>query len=161
MERVVQKRVTSLRDDEREPRVTWLALVVALVLMGGTAGVSPTQAVWADTPVVSGNALSTATLLPPSAPSASAACDGPGRAKITVAWSQAAMSDGYDLYRSIVNGGPYSKVAHVAGGSTTSTVDRSLNTSTTYYYVLQATRNNWVSANSAQTQATTPGLCLA
>lgn len=160
MERVVQKRIVEPAA-RHEPRVALLVLVIALVLMGGAARTGSTQAVWTDTPAVNGNALSTATLLAPTSPSAAASCDGWGKAKVTLTWTAAARADGYDVYRSSTTGGPYTKIAHVDGGSSTSTMDRSLSLSTTYYYVLQTTRNNWVSANSTQVQATTPGICLA
>ena len=92
MERVVQKRLVEPGADDREPRAAWLVLVIALVLMGGTARTGLTQAVWTDAPGVNGNALSTATLLPPASPSAAASCDGWSKAKVTLAWTSAARA---------------------------------------------------------------------
>lgn len=138
------------------------AVVVALLaVMVGLAGRGVTEGVWADAPGVGANALSTAELLAPTGPSATASCDGVGRAKVVLGWTVAARADGYDVLRSTTNGGPYTNVQHVTGGSSVSASDRSLSTGTTYYYVLRTTRNNWTSANSSQVQATTPGLCLA
>ncbi len=122
--------------------------------------VGSTLAVWTDSAPVASNSFSSATLQPPAGLTATASCNGLLSAKITLSWTVASLADGYDVYRSTTNGGPYSLVTHVTGGSTATYTNTGLSTNTTYYYVLQSTRNSWTSANSAQAQATTPLLCL-
>ena len=131
-----------------------------LALLG--ANVATTAAVFTDAPGVGSNALSTATLQPPTGLSATAGCQN-FAPKITLNWTAASstFADGYDVYRSTTNGGPYTLRAHVTGRTTTTYTDTSgLSLNTTYYYVLQSTANNWTSANSAQASAKTALICL-
>lgn len=110
---------------------------------------------------VTSNSFSTATLEAPTGLSASASCDGVSTAKITLSWTttSSAFADGYDIYRSSADGGPFTKIDHVTGRTITTQTDLRLATSTSYYYVLQSTVINWTSTNSNQAQATTPATC--
>ncbi|MEX2554053.1 MAG: hypothetical protein WEB06_00280 [Actinomycetota bacterium] len=141
-------------------RVAFAGLVALLALLG--ANVATTAALFTDAPGVGSNALSTATLQPPTGLTATAGCQllAP---KITLNWTAttSVYADGYDVYRSTTNGGPYTLRAHVTGRTTVTYTDSSgLNTNTTYYYVLQSTANSWTSANSGQASAKTPLICL-
>jgi hypothetical protein len=49
----------------------------------------------------------------------------------------------------------------VSGRNTTTFTDSTVSFSTTYYYVVQSTKNNWRSVNSTQVSITTPSsLCI-
>ena len=123
---------------------------------------STSSALFIDAPGVGSNAFSTATLQPPSGPSATAGCQFLAP-RITLNWTatSSTFADGYDVYRGTTNGGPYSAIAHVSGRTTTSHVDSSgLSLNTTYYYVLRSTAYGWTSADSAQASAKTPLICL-
>lgn len=136
------------------------ALIALLSFFAGRATTS--SALFTDSPGVGSNAFSTAALQPPTGLSATAGCQllAP---KITLTWTAttSTFADGYDVYRSTTNGGPYTQIAHVSGRTTTSYVDAgSLSTNTTYYYVLRATAHGWSSANSGQASAKTPLICV-
>lgn len=108
--------------------------------------------------------MSTGTLAAPSSPAASTVnCVVLGSTKVKLTWTatSSTWADGYQIFRATVNGGPYSSVGTVSGQSTTTFTDSSVSFSTTYYYVIQATKNNWRSANSTQVTFTTPTtLCV-
>lgn len=110
---------------------------------------------------VPSNGISTATLQPPTSLSATASCDGTDSAKIELSWtaSTSSFADGYDVYRSSVDGGPYTKIDHVTGGTTAGYTNASLSTNSTYFYVVQSTAQSWTSIDSNQAQATTPASC--
>jgi hypothetical protein len=76
---------------------------------------------------------------------------------VNVTWVQSASSfaSGYDILRSTTNGSGYALVGTVAGRATTSFVDTTVTFSTTYYYVVRASRNAWRSVNSNQASVTT------
>ncbi|MGH2727903.1 MAG: hypothetical protein ACRDKS_13105 [Actinomycetota bacterium] len=137
---------------------TRASVTLASLLVVVSAGAA--FAFFTDSAPVGGNSFATATLQPPTGLAATASCQGLFTAKIVLSWTSASLADGYDVYRSTTNGGPYSNIAHVTGGSTTTYTNTNLNTGTTYYYVLRSTRNSWTSVNSSQAQATTPVLCL-
>lgn len=138
----------------------WIPAALLTVGLIASGSVTTTIAAWTDSANVAGNTFSTATLQPPTGLNAVASCQGLGTARITLTWTAAALADGYDIYQSTTSGGPYSFIAHVTGGSSTSYTNNGLQTNRTYYFVLKSTRNAWVSANSAQAQVTTPLLCL-
>lgn len=138
-------------------RAAIVAVLIAAVSWGASkAGV--TLAVWTDQQATGGNSFSTATLAAPTGLGAVGACNGWNTAKVTVSWTAASLADGYDVYRSTTNGGPYgSSIGHTTN---TTYVDTGRAVGTTYYYVIRSTRNNWTSVNSSQVSATTPGVCL-
>jgi hypothetical protein len=143
-----------------QKRVIAGALIALLSFFAGQASTS--SALFTDAPGVGSNAFSTATLQPPTGLSAAAGCQFLAP-RITLTWTatSSTFADGYDVYRSTTSGGPYSSIAHVTGRTTASYVDASgLSLNTTYYYVLRSTAHSWSSANSTQTSAKTPLICL-
>jgi len=137
--------------------------VVALLALAALAAVAvPSLAVLAGSDAIDANTFTTATLDAASGLGASASCNGLGTAKVSLSWTAtpSGFADGYDVMRSLVNGGPYSEVAHVDGRTTTTYVNTGLLTNTTYYYVVVATAGGWTSADSNQASATTPAICL-
>lgn len=112
----------------------------------------------------SGATYSAATLSAPSGLSSSAGpCTALSSASIRLDWvaSPSSWGDGYEVLRSTASGGPYSSIGTVAGVSTLTYLDGSLPFSTTYYYVVRATKQSWRSALTAQVSRTTPTLlCL-
>lgn len=143
----------------RVPRAAMLPLLIAGLL---SLQAIPTYALYSDAAPLGGNTFTTATLQPPTSLSATAGCSALLRGKITLSWTAttSTFADGYDVYRSTTNGGPYTKIDHVNGRTTTGYVNTGLNLATTYYYVLQSTAQSWISPNSNQAQATTPAVCL-
>jgi hypothetical protein len=108
---------------------------------------------------VASGTLATATS--PSAANVSCVILGSTKVKLTWTATSSTWADGYQIFRAVVNGGPYSSVGTVSGQSTTTFTDGSVTFSTTYYYVIQATKNSWRSVNSAQVSITTPTtLCV-
>lgn len=67
-----------------------------------------------------------------------------------------AFADGYEVVRSGTDGGPYTSVGMVTGRTTTTFEDTTATSVTTYYFVVQASRHQWRSGNSAQASATVP-----
>ncbi|MGH3104948.1 MAG: hypothetical protein ACRDN6_12715 [Gaiellaceae bacterium] len=87
----------------------------------------------------------------------------PSSIKVDLSWTatSSTFADGYEIFRSATSGGPYSSIGTVSGRTTTTYADTTVTFSTTYHYVVQATRNAWRSVNSAQASVTTPNLlCL-
>lgn len=110
------------------------------------------------------HSISTATLAAPSNASASVVvCVPLATRTVRISWTATAStwSDGYEVLRATVNGGPYSAVGTVSGQATVTYDDSSVASSTTYYYVVKATKLLWRSANSNQASITTPSaLCV-
>jgi hypothetical protein len=141
-------------------RIEVTAVVAAAVLLAAGAGV--TRAMFTDAPPLGGNAFSSATLEAPTGLGATAGCQllAP---RIVLQWTatSSTFADGYDVYRATTSGGPYTLITHVAGRTTTTyTNTGGLSLNTTYYYVLKSTAYSWTSANSSQTSAKTPVVCL-
>lgn len=142
---------------ERESKRFSFLLVAAFLI-----GISvPAYAGFGSGVSVTSNSFSTATLEPPTGLSAAASCDGSNTARITINWTatSSTFADGYDIYRSSIEGGPYTQIDHVTGRTTTTQANSGLATSTTYFYVVQSTASSWTSVNSNQAQATTPSTC--
>lgn len=78
--------------------------------------------------------------------------------KLTWTATTSTFADGYQIFRSVTNGGPYTSQGTVAGRTTLTFTDSTILPSTTYYYVVQSTKNNWRSVNSTQVSITTPSL---
>jgi len=76
---------------------------------------------------------------------------------VNLSWTAttSTIADGYEIFRGTASGGPYSSIGTVSGRTTTTYTDSGRPFITTYYYVVQAKRNNWRSANSAQASITT------
>jgi Abnormal spindle-like microcephaly-assoc'd, ASPM-SPD-2-Hydin len=76
---------------------------------------------------------------------------------VTLSWSDtAAQIAGYNVYRSTVSGGPYTRINSALDG-TTSYTDSTVVSGTTYYYTVTAVGTNGAeSAYSSQTAVTIP-----
>jgi hypothetical protein len=139
-----------------------LVLVVAVLVVTLVVG-SPAQATFGSR-ASSTQLLSTAGLAPPTNPTTAAgSCTIGGSASIVVSWTAtvSAWAEGYEVLRSTASGGPYSVVATVSGRSVTSYTNRNLAFSTTYYYVVKATKALWRSVPTAVVSRRTPSsLCL-
>jgi hypothetical protein len=137
-----------------------LALLVG-ILASGVLKISTSLAFFSASHAAGANAFSTASLTAPTGLAASSACEAGPTARANLSWTASpdAFAGGYDVYRAASGGGPYSKIAHVAGGGATGYQDPGLQTATTYFYVVQATASGWTSPDSNQAQTTTPGSC--
>lgn len=121
--------------------------------------------VWATTAAASfldsgqaSHTLSTDSLAAPTSPAtAHGTCIPAVSASIVVSWTATSSSwaDGYEILRSLVAGGPYSAVGTVSGQSTTSYSDGPLLFSTTYGYVVRATKGAWRSSETSEVARTT------
>jgi len=145
-------------------RLVGVSAVLLIVAAIYTSILTDALAAFTTTPSVTQGTISTATLAPPTAVTATGACQalvlGP---EIQLAWTatSSTYATGYKIYRSTTNGGPYTLVTTVTGRSTTSYTDTGASGfATTYYYVLTALYLNWISINSTQATGTTPTLCL-
>ena len=91
-------------------------------------------------------------LLPPAAPTGLTATG--GTAQVSLNWAPVPSVTGYNVKRSLSNGGPYTNV--ISGIVTTNCTDTGLTNGTTYYYVVSAVAVGCnESTNSAQASATT------
>ncbi len=159
---LLQGRVKASERTLRKPRMALRRSLVATAMVAvSVVGLTvPAAARFTEGSTVGTNTLGTGQVNPPNLTSAVA--DLLLICKITLTWTAPVTGvapDGYDVYRSTTNGGPYSFVKHV--GNVTTTTDTSLNPSTTYYYVLKASRSSWRSVNSNQRSAASAFLlCL-
>ena len=76
--------------------------------------------------------------------------------EITLSWAGSAYATSYNVKRSTVSGGPYSKIATV-GGAIRYFVDTGLIPGTTYYYVVSANNQDGESPDSKQFEVTATG----
>jgi hypothetical protein len=147
-----------VRDHER------LGATLALVVLA-------LAAVWASTATAAFNTsraathqISTGTLAAPTSLSAAkGACVALTSTAVNLTWTAttSTFASGYDIRRSTTNGGPYTSIGTAAGQSNTAYTDSTVAFLTTYYYVIQATRNLWRSPNSNQATITTQTIaCL-
>ncbi len=136
----------------------WLRLIPVGALLLTVAVAAPAIARFVRAAEVGGNVVSTATLAVPTGMGATSSCSAPGSAQVQLTWSPSASSfaDGYDVSRGTSPGGPYSLVAHVDGGATTSYTDAAVGMGTSYTYVVQTTGRGWTSEGSNEAAATTP-----
>jgi hypothetical protein len=82
---------------------------------------------------------------------------------VNLSWTAtgSTFADGYEIFRSTTSGSGYGSLGTVTGRTTTTFVDPTVSFLTTYYYVVQAKKHAWRSANSNQAQVTTPTpLCI-
>ncbi|MGH9149468.1 MAG: fibronectin type III domain-containing protein [Acidimicrobiales bacterium] len=137
----------------------------ACFVAAGLALLTPAVALAAfDTTALAPTSVATATLAAPTSPGTSfGACTLLVSDTIVVSWTatSSTWAGGYEVYRSTTSGGPYTLRATVPGQSSTSFSDGGLAFSTTYYYVVRATKNAWRSPYTAQVSRTTrTSLCL-
>jgi hypothetical protein len=106
----------------------------------------------------SAQTISTATFAPPSGPTAvQVSCKNNKPPQISVSWtaSGSGFTTGYTIYRSTTSGGGYTQIGTVNASTTTFTdPSTSLDYTTTYYYVVDATFQSWT-ARSSEAQVTT------
>lgn len=139
-------------------RPAWVAAAVgALLLVQGVA-----SAGWSDGAAASGS-ISSATLAAPTSPATAPGVCVPLTAdRIVVSWtaSSSAWATGYEIARSATVGGSYSVVGTVSA-PTVSYADGPLGFSTTYHYVVRATKGAWRSAATLEvTRTTRTALCV-
>ncbi len=141
----------------------YLAVSVALAV-GLLLGISQKAfASFVSTGTIVQSSISSATLQPPTAVTATGGCQiiivGP---KITLNWmaTTSGFVTSYAISRSATNGGSYTFLASVAGNVTTYVDTSSLSINTSYYYVINSKFLSWNSVNSNQATGTTPLLCL-
>jgi fibronectin type 3 domain-containing protein len=89
--------------------------------------------------------------------SANVTVSAPVQHTVTLAWTASTSAvSGYNVYRGTVSGGPYTKVNSVLEAAT-SYVDNTVQSGTTYFYVVTSQDSNGVeSAFSNQVQAVVP-----
>jgi hypothetical protein len=130
-----------------------VAAAVVVVVLTATAAVAAF-----NSSASAGATYSSGTL---AAPSSLAAVAGPCTVGVSVAvalsWSStpSTWADGYEVLRSLLAGGPYIPVALVSGVNTTTYTDTSPLFSTTYRYVVRATKAAWRSPLSNEVAITT------
>ncbi|MEX2292937.1 MAG: hypothetical protein WD691_04050 [Acidimicrobiales bacterium] len=142
-------------------RVLPWASAAAMVLVVGAASVA--SAAFGSS-ATAGATYTSAALSPPTSPSTShGPCQALSSASIRINWtaSPSTWATGYEVQRSTTSGGPYSTIATVSGVGTVTYLNGSLPFSTTYHYVVRATKGNWRSASTTQVSRTTLSfLCL-
>lgn len=132
-----------------------LGLLVTVLVSAQMAGTA--FGTWAAS-AANSMSISTATLAAPTGLTAvNGECVVLNHVYVNLLWTatSSAFADGYEIFRSTTNGGPYSSIATVNGRTTVTYTDTTTAFSTTYYYVVKATKNNWRSANSNQASVTT------
>jgi fibronectin type 3 domain-containing protein len=80
----------------------------------------------------------------------------PGNHSVSISWQPSSSSGvtSYNVYRSVVSGGPYARVGNV---NTSSFTDSSVKAGTTYFYVVTSLNASQVeSAVSAEIKTTVP-----
>jgi beta-galactosidase len=131
---------------------------VVIAVAGTTfVGASAAFAAFGDSGAVS-HTIATATLAAPTNPAtAHGPCVPSASASITVSWTAttSTWADGYEILGGTTAGGPYSVLATATGQGTTSRTIGNLAFSTTYYFVVKATKHGWRSAATAQVSRTT------
>jgi hypothetical protein len=91
--------------------------------------------------------------LPPAAPPTGLSATPVSSIQVNLAWNASTNASGYNVKRSLTNGGPYTIIG--AGVATTNYSDTGLNSGETFYYVVSAVNSSGESANSAQAGVTT------
>ncbi len=146
----------AVRPDLRSTLV--LALLVWFHMTGTAVGT------WTSPPSPPSMTVSSATLESATGlAAANGTCEVLVLTRVDLSWSAtgSAFADGYEIFRSPTSGGPYTSIGTVVGRTTTTYTDATVLFSTTYHYVVQATKNSWRSANSTQASVTTPtSLCV-
>jgi Fibronectin type III domain len=128
----------------------YAALVLASALAWGTVALraAPTRSagLFTDSPA-NASVLTTDTLQPPTGLVAVASVN-PGEIDLSWTASASGYASGYNVYRSTSSGGGYALVTFVPGWGSTTYPDTGLVTGTPYFYVVQATYQNWTSGYS-------------
>lgn len=143
----------------RRDRFVVVAAVVASALAASTAAVASFQRTATGGP----QQIDAATLAAPSGLTATAGTCLPvpvWTQPISLSWTAttSAFADGQEVRRS-VNGGAFATIATLAR-TATSYQDTTTAASTTYTYVIRATKNGWTSASGSASATTKSNLCL-
>jgi predicted PurR-regulated permease PerM len=151
-------RRAALRSPLRPRRSRRLAAAVAVVC-SVCALAGPALAAFDAFAEGQSHTISSGTLAAPTGLSAS--CTLVPTPRVNLSWTQTSstFSDGYQILRSTTSGSGYASVGTTSGRGTTTFVDATVSLSTTYYYVVKATRNSWTSPSSGEASITTLG-CL-
>jgi hypothetical protein len=132
-----------------------LALPVCLSAALATAAVA--AAAFTST-VAASQSIATASFAPPTAVNATqVSCKKNNPPQINISWtaSTSSFTSGYTIYRSTTSGSGYTQIGTVTASTMNFTdPSSSLNYTTTYYYVVDATYQSW-SARSAEAPVTT------
>ena len=143
----------SLPDRPGSPAVLLGLLIgTAVVCLAGTAYAS-----FSNSTSSSGSVSSGQLVAPSGLTAAHGTCTVLASDSVNLSWTAttSTIADGYEIFRGTASGGPYSSIATVSGLNTTAYTDGGRPFITTYYYVVQAKRNNWRSSNSTQASITT------
>lgn len=119
---------------------------------GGSTKSSPTPAPTpSPTPSATPSPTPSATPSPTPTPTPTV----PGAHSVSISWrpSSSPGVSGYNVYRSLVSGGPYTRIG---SASTTNFTDTVVHAGTTYFYVVTALNGSLESAVSAEIGATVP-----
>jgi hypothetical protein len=129
-----------------------LALVAALVLVAAR----PAAAAWTSSAPASQSVSSATVEQPPTLAAANSCVLVPLTIRVQLTWtaSPSTFVDGYEVFRSTTDGGPYSSIGTVSGRGTVTYLDSTVRLATTYFYVVQATKYSWRSPSSPQVQIT-------
>jgi hypothetical protein len=136
-------------------RTAAVGVALALVLLPGAALATMSSG------TAKAHSINTATLAPATNPAVNfGTCTVAVKDSLVITWTPTTSSwaDGYIVARSLLSTGPFVTVGTVSGQSTATFTDTPLLFSTTYYYVVRATKNNWRSADTATVSKTTRSL---
>lgn len=141
-----------LRDRSAGLGSALVAALVIIVVLG-----APALAEWSTSTTKN----QTVTMGTVAAPSGLAAANGACVARtswfVDLSWTATptTFADGYEILRSTTAGGPYTPLGTVNGRTTTTFIDTTPTSNTTYFYVVQAKRSLWRSPDSNQATVTT------
>lgn len=121
----------------------------------GTWGSTSSAATNRNDTYFSGQGLVWVGIAPPNPATPTGLCATPGNARVNLSWTVAGGAIGYNVKRSMTNGGPYTTIASV-GASANNYTDTGLTNGTNYFYVVAAVNAGGESPASAQANAT-PG----
>ena len=137
----------------------WTLGILVVLAYGLAASMPAAWSVYTSTTSVVGPTVSTGTLAAPTGLTAvRGSCTVLTSTAVNLSWTATSslFADGYIVLRSTTNGSGHVQIATVSGRATTTYIDPTPAFLTTYYYVVQAKRNNWTSPNSGQASVTTP-----
>jgi hypothetical protein len=129
-------------------RLRYAALAIAVAVSATAVPAARTTLARFTDGAVSTGDISSDTLTPPTALSAT------GGASVDLAWTPTVdgYAAGYDILRSATSGGPYGVVGSVAPATLTAATDAPLDG--TWFYVMRTTYQAWTSALSNEASAT-------
>lgn len=73
---------------------------------------------------------------------------------VVLSWNVCTGASSYNVYRSSVHGGPYTKI--IAGAASSGAIDQKAQHGATYYYVITSINSQGESGYSNETMATIP-----